>query len=65
MLRKTMTAPEILLWSVLRGSGQAGLRFRRQHPIGPYILDFYCFAAGLAVEIDSELHAFGKQPLHD
>ena len=64
-LRKTMTAPEILLWSVLRGSEQAGLRFRRQHPIGPYILDFCCFSARLAVEIDSELHALGGQPVHD
>jgi very-short-patch-repair endonuclease len=60
-----MTAPELRLWAVLRGSAQAGLRFRRQHPIGPYILDFYCSSVRLAVEIDSELHAFGSRPLHD
>jgi very-short-patch-repair endonuclease len=34
----------------------AGLRFRRQHPVGPYILDFYCDAAKLAVEVDGEGH---------
>jgi very-short-patch-repair endonuclease len=64
-LRKSMTAPEIRLWSVLRGRAQEGLRFRRQHPIRPYILDFCCPAARLAVEIDSELHALGDHPRHD
>jgi len=40
VLRKTMTAPEVRLWVVLRDTGQGGLKFRRQHPLGPYILDF-------------------------
>ena len=64
-LRKTMTAPEVRLWMVLRDSGHGGLKFRRQHPLGPYILDFYCASARLAVEIDSEGHGFADQLLHD
>jgi very-short-patch-repair endonuclease len=39
--------------------------FRRQHPIGPYILDFYCAAAKLAVEIDGEGHGMGDRPQRD
>jgi very-short-patch-repair endonuclease len=51
-----MTLPEVLLWQRLRG-GQAGPKFRRQHPIGPYIADFYCVAARLVIEVDGEIHA--------
>jgi very-short-patch-repair endonuclease len=65
VLRKTMTTPEVRLWIVLRRSGQGGLRFRRQHPLDAYILDFYCASAHLAVEIDSEGHGFADQLLHD
>jgi very-short-patch-repair endonuclease len=54
-LRRNMTAPERLLWSHLR-AGRLGVRFRRQHPIGPYIVDFYCPAARLVIEIDGEVH---------
>ena len=39
--RRRMTLPEVVLWSDLRGGRLGGLRFRRQHPIGPVILDFY------------------------
>jgi very-short-patch-repair endonuclease len=42
-----------------------GLRFRRQHPIGPYILDFYCPSARLAVEIDSAAHDGVERMEHD
>ncbi|WP_174302052.1 endonuclease domain-containing protein [Caulobacter sp. S45] len=59
-----MSLPEVLLWIALR-KRQAGLRFRRQHPIGPYILDFYCEAARLAVEIDGDGHLHGDQLLRD
>lgn len=55
-LRRTMTQPEQLLWALLR-RGQLGMRFRRQHPIGPYVLDFYCASARLCVEIDGPDHA--------
>jgi len=54
-LRRTMTQPERLLWSLLR-RGQLGMRFRRQHPIGPYVLDFYCASARLCIEIDGPGH---------
>ncbi len=55
-LRREMSFPEVLLWQRLRGS-QTGLRFRRQHPIGSYIADFYCPAARLVIEVDGEVHA--------
>jgi very-short-patch-repair endonuclease len=54
-LRRKLTPPEARLWVALR-KNSLGLRFRRQHPIGPYILDFYCDAAKLAVEVDGEGH---------
>ena len=50
-----MTFPEVLLWQALRKKGH-GLRFRRQHPVGPYVLDFYCEEAKLAVEVDGADH---------
>src|SRR5688572_17350411 len=61
-LRRAMTLPERTLWSLLRRE-QLGLRFRRQHPIGPFILDFYCPAAKLCVEVDGPAHA--EQAEHD
>lgn len=64
-LRRKMTLPEILMWTALRGRRLAGLRFRRQHPIGPYILDFYCDDARLAVEIDGERHSESDRMVHD
>jgi very-short-patch-repair endonuclease len=51
-----MSLPEVLLWERLRGR-RNGLSFRRQHPIGPYVADFYCAAARLVVEVDGETHA--------
>ncbi len=41
-LRREMSAPERIVWSKLRNGQLAGLKFRRQRPLGPYILDFYC-----------------------
>ncbi|HEX5452938.1 MAG TPA: endonuclease domain-containing protein, partial [Stellaceae bacterium] len=55
-LRRRMTLPEVVLWQALRQGRLAGLRFRRQHPIGPYVLDFYCPSACLAVEVDGLVH---------
>ena len=55
-LRRAMSLPEVLLWRALRKRQPGGLRFRRQHPIGPYILDFYCPAARLALEVDGLAH---------
>ncbi|MCX7428657.1 MAG: endonuclease domain-containing protein [Planctomycetia bacterium] len=55
-LRRDATFPENLLWSRLRGRQLAGLKFRRQHPIGPFNADFYCDEAGLVVEVDRMSH---------
>lgn len=63
-LRQDMSPPERLLWSRLRKSQLAGLRFRKQHPIGPFIADFYCHDARLVVEIDGPTHA-GAHALDD
>lgn len=63
-LRRAMTAPEVALWSVLRAR-PGGLKFRRQHPAGPFVLDFYCAAAMLAVEVDGEAHDRGDRPARD
>jgi len=54
-LRLAMSPPERRLWALLRGR-QCGVGFRRQHPVGPYIADFYCREAGLVVEIDGDSH---------
>ena len=56
-LRKAATLPEQRLWSALRCGRVASLKFRRQHPVGCYIVDFFCQSAGLVVEIDGESHA--------
>ncbi|MDE2597898.1 MAG: endonuclease domain-containing protein [Sphingomonadales bacterium] len=63
-LRRAMTLPEVLLWQELKANGE-GLRFRRQHPIGPYVADFYCAAAGLVIEIDGAVHHMGNRPERD
>jgi very-short-patch-repair endonuclease len=60
-----MTPPELRLWLALRGKALGGFRFRRQCPVGPYVLDFYCPQAGLAVEVDGENHGLGDQPARD
>ena len=64
-LRRQLTLPEGLMWRALRGRGLADLRFRRQHPIGPYILDFYCHELKLAVEVDGQVHEHPDRLAHD
>ncbi len=54
-LRSEMSLPEVLLWRELRKRPD-GLKFRRQHPAGIYVLDFYCAAASLAIEVDGFAH---------
>jgi very-short-patch-repair endonuclease len=61
-LRRAMTRPEQTLWSLLRRN-QQGPHFRRQHAVGPYILDFYCATARLCVEVDGPAHA--ERAAHD
>ncbi|QJU57303.1 endonuclease domain-containing protein [Sphingomonas sp. AP4-R1] len=63
-LRRAMTAPEVRLWAALR-SRPGGYRFRRQHPIGLFILDFYCPHGKLAIEIDGIAHDMGDRPARD
>ena len=63
-LRRTMSLPEVLLWQRLKGSPQ-GVSFRKQHPIDPYIVDFYCAAARLVIEVDGEVHVMGDRPGRD
>jgi very-short-patch-repair endonuclease len=60
-----MSLPEVLLWDCLRGQRLHDLRFRRQHAIEPYVLDFYCAAAKLAVEVDGAHHDLPGQLSHD
>ena len=56
-LRAQMTDAETLMWQQLRGRRFQGFKFRRQRPLGPYILDFVCLEAGLVIEIDGGQHA--------
>ncbi len=55
-LRKNMTAAEKKLWSVLRAKQLDGLYFRRQHPVGSYIVDFFCAKKKLVIEVDGGSH---------
>jgi very-short-patch-repair endonuclease len=55
-LRRGATDYERMLWRGLRSKQLAGFRFRRQHPLGPYIADFVCLEARLIVELDGEHH---------
>lgn len=64
-LRRTLTPPEVALWARLRSRQPGRPAFRRQHPVGPYILDFYCAKARLAVEIDGFVHQTEGRPEHD
>ncbi|MDE2837942.1 MAG: endonuclease domain-containing protein [Chloroflexota bacterium] len=55
--RKDPTDAERALWGILRKRGVQGRRFRRQAPIGPYIVDFVCFETRLVIEVDGGQHA--------
>ena len=63
-LRDNLTLPEVLLWRLLKGSPD-GVHFRSQHPIGPYVLDFFCAKAKVCFEIDGVAHDMGEQPERD
>ena len=64
-LRQTMSAAERRLWSALRDCRLAGLKFRRQQPVGRYIADFFCARARLVVEVDGHQHWNEDQKWHD
>ena len=59
-LRRSPTDAERALWQHLRHRQLAGLKFRRQHPIGRYVVDFVCLEAGLVIELDGGQHAERK-----
>jgi very-short-patch-repair endonuclease len=63
-LRRSMTLPEGMLWQVLRQRPD-GFKFRYQHPIGRCIVDFYCPAARLVIEVDGQGHSMGDNPQRD
>jgi very-short-patch-repair endonuclease len=56
LLRKTETPAERMLWRKIKGKQLDGYRFRQQHGYGPYVLDFYCPALRLCIELDGDVH---------
>ena len=64
-LRKNMTEAEEILWNELKNKKLGGYKFRRQHPILKYILDFYCHKVKLGVELDGDIHNSKGQKFYD
>jgi very-short-patch-repair endonuclease len=64
-LRTLQTPAEEVLWQELRGNKLLGLKFRRQHEFGGYILDFFCAELGLVVELDGGIHDDPEQQQYD
>lgn len=63
--RKNPTDAEKLMWECLRARRLNGFKFRRQHPIGRYVVDFYCHDAKLVVEVDGDIHNVPDQMEYD
>ncbi len=59
-LRQQLTPAEDQLWSALRGRQLVGLKFRCQHPVGRFIVDFYCPSCKLVIEVDGDIHTQQK-----
>jgi very-short-patch-repair endonuclease len=64
-MRRALTPAELRLWNALRGKRLARLRFRSQHPVGPFVLDFYCAEHKLVVEVDGSVHQEPAQVVRD
>jgi very-short-patch-repair endonuclease len=64
-LRRNQTDAERKLWHHLRDRRLDGWKFRRQHPVGPYVLDLYCADARLVIELDGGQHDFDAHRNHD
>ena len=62
--RRALTKPELMLWPILSTS-PGNHKFRKQHPAGPYVLDFFCTRANLAIEVDGIAHDMGDNPVRD
>jgi very-short-patch-repair endonuclease len=60
-----MTEAELVLWTFLRRRALSGAKFRRHHPVGPYIADFACVSAKVIVEVDGATHWTPEQLAHD
>ena len=65
LLRHDMTITERILWKRLRNKQLGGLRFRRQHGFGDYVMDFYCPVLKLCIEIDGDIHQLSDVRLKD
>ncbi|SFG59665.1 endonuclease domain-containing protein [Methylobacterium gossipiicola] len=65
LLRRTPTGAEATLWRGLRGSRLNGWKFRRQHPVDRYVVDFACLKAKLVVEVDGATHGSPAALRHD
>ena len=63
--RRALTLPEGILWRAIKGRKAGGLHFRKQHPLGPYVLDFYCDSCRLCIEVDGSSHGAGNRPVRD
>ena len=63
--RREMRWAEKTIWHHLRNRKMAGIKFRRQYPLGPYVLDFFCYEKKLAIEIDGRQHGDPKELEHD
>ena len=64
-LRTKMTPAEEVLWAAIKNKQLDGLKFRRQHPISRYVLDFFCARAKLGIEVDGKYHEEKAQKLYD
>jgi very-short-patch-repair endonuclease len=64
-LKKVMTNSELILWKELRGRKLKGYKFRRQHPIASYVVDFYCHECKLIIEVDGKIHSVDDNTEYD
>jgi len=65
LLRKKQTGAEKILWEMLRNKKLDGYKFKRQHGFGTFIVDFYCYASKLIIEIDGKIHEKKEQKERD
>lgn len=63
--RRRLTLPEGLFWRALKGGRYGDFHVRKQHPIGPYVLDFFCASVRLCIEVDGASHSAGDRPERD
>lgn len=64
-LRKRQTKAEEVLWQLVRNRKIANAKIRRQHPIGPFYVDFYCHEAQLVIEVDGSIHDVEEVQVYD